>query len=97
MSWYPAVSPDGQAIAFGTGGKLVVVERATRKTLMTWPTQERGLLPGWSPDSRYIMITQWDDPVSPKKYSVLVIDPVTGAVETISENTAPIGWMSEEP
>ncbi len=53
--------------------------------------------PIWSPDSKYIMVTQWDDPVAPKKYSVLVIDPITGATEKISENTAPIGWMISEP
>lgn len=53
--------------------------------------------PIWSPDGRYIMITQWDDPVDPKKYRVLILDPVTGKVTTISENTAPIGWMISEP
>ena len=49
--------------------------------------------PIWSPDGRYIMFTQWDDPAAPKKYNVLVIDTETGNVEKISENTAPIGWM----
>jgi len=53
--------------------------------------------PIWSPDGRYIMITQWDDPASPKKYSVLVVDPVAGSVQKISENTEPIGWMVSEP
>ncbi len=53
--------------------------------------------PIWSPDGKYIMITQWDDSVAPKKYSVLVIDPVTGAAEKISKNTEPIGWMINEP
>lgn len=53
--------------------------------------------PMWSPDGKYLMITQWDDPTSPQNYYVLVIDPVTGAVERISENTAPIGWMISEP
>ncbi len=62
LSWYPAVSPDGQAIAFATGGQLVVVERATRKTLMTWRTPgERGLLPGWSPDGRYVGFGGYDN------------------------------------
>jgi Tol biopolymer transport system component len=53
--------------------------------------------PIWSPDGRYIMITQWDDPVAPHKYYVLVVDTETGFVEKISENTAPIGWMTSEP
>ena len=50
--------------------------------------------PIWSPDGRYIMITRWDDLADPKKYNVLVVHIETGAVEKISENTAPIGWMT---
>jgi hypothetical protein len=53
--------------------------------------------PIWSPDGRYVMITQWDDPADPKKYYVLVVDTETGSVEKISENTAPIGWMVNTP
>ncbi len=53
--------------------------------------------PIWSPDGKYIMITQWDDPASPKNYYVLVIDTLTGVVEKISKNTTPIGWMISEP
>ncbi len=53
--------------------------------------------PVWSPDGRYIVITQWDDPISPKKYYVLVIDIQTGIIKKISENTAPIGLMINEP
>lgn len=52
--------------------------------------------PIWSPDAKYIMIAYWDDPASPKKYSVVVVDPISGAVEKVSENTAPIGWMRNE-
>jgi Tol biopolymer transport system component len=50
----------------------------------------------WSPDGNYIMITTWDDPDNRRNYSVLVVDPLTGAVEEISQNTAPIGWMVKE-
>lgn len=53
--------------------------------------------PIWSPDGEYIIITQWDDPAAPQNYSVLVIDSLTGAMEKISDNTAPIGWMVNEP
>ena len=53
--------------------------------------------PIWSPNGKYIMITQWDDPERPQKYNVLVVDPLTGGVDRISENTAPIGWMVNEP
>ena len=52
--------------------------------------------PIWSPDGRYIMFTQWDDPVAPKGYYVLVVDTLTGAVEKLSENTAPVGWMTND-
>ncbi len=53
--------------------------------------------PVWSPEGRYLMITQWDNPAAPTKYYVVVIDAVTGLTEKISENTAPIGWMVSEP
>jgi hypothetical protein len=52
--------------------------------------------PIWSPDGRYIMITQWDDPATPKGYYVLAIDTETGSIEKVSENTAPIGWMTKD-
>jgi WD40 repeat protein len=52
--------------------------------------------PVWSPDGRYLMITQWDDPAAPKKYYVFVVDIEKGSVERISENTAPIGWMTND-
>ena len=53
--------------------------------------------PIWSPDGKYIMITQWDDPDDRRDYYVLVVDPITGSVEKLSKNTAPIGWMVNEP
>lgn len=53
--------------------------------------------PIWSPDGKYVLFTQWNDPASPQKFYVLVADPVTGAVEKISENTTPIGWMLSDP
>lgn len=49
--------------------------------------------PVWSPDGRYILFTKWDDANSPRNYYVLVVDPITGELENISQNTAPIGWM----
>ena len=53
--------------------------------------------PVWSPDGKYIMFTQWDEADNPGNYYVLVVDPVTGELENISQNTAPIGWMTSEP
>ncbi|PWB76596.1 MAG: hypothetical protein C3F07_03500 [Anaerolineales bacterium] len=49
--------------------------------------------PVWSPDGKYIMFTQWDDVDNPRNFYVLVVDPTTGELENISQNTAPIGWM----
>ncbi len=55
FSWYPAISPDGSRIAFGVQDKLMVVERATGKTLASLATPgEHGLLPCWSPDGRRV-------------------------------------------
>lgn len=55
QSWYPAISPDGKRLAFGRPGALVVVERETGQTVLTWPTPgTRGLLPAWSPDGKRI-------------------------------------------
>ena len=54
-SWYPAVSPDGTRIAYGAREKLHVVECATGKALLTWPTPRCGsLLPAWSRDGSRI-------------------------------------------
>jgi Tol biopolymer transport system component len=52
--------------------------------------------PIWSPGGRYILFTQWHDPKSPKNYDVLVFDPQTGGIRKVSENTSPVGWMSNE-
>jgi len=51
----------------------------------------------WSPDGKYILMSQWDDPEKPKNYYVLAVDPLSGKVDKISKNTAPIGWMIKEP
>jgi len=54
-SWYPAISPDGIAIASGVRGALVVVDRESGEEMLRWPTPgNRGLLPAWSPDGKKI-------------------------------------------
>jgi serine/threonine protein kinase/Tol biopolymer transport system component len=56
---YPAVSPDGTRVAVRHGGRtqwLVVLDVATGEKLMTVSTPDwDGLLPGWSPDGRYLL------------------------------------------
>ncbi len=49
--------------------------------------------PVWSPDGKYLLISQWDNPDAPKSFSVLALNLVSGSVANISKNTAPIGWM----
>ncbi len=55
LSWYPAISPDGSRIAFGTPGTLTVVDRETGRIVASLATPgEGGLLPAWSPDGRQV-------------------------------------------
>ncbi len=55
LSWYPAVSPDGSRIAFGTPGALVIMERETGSQVLKLPTPgARGLLPAWSADGKHV-------------------------------------------
>jgi len=61
-SWYPAISPDGKAIASGVRGALVVVDRESGEEMLRWPTPgNRGLLPAWSRDGRQVGFGGFDD------------------------------------
>ena len=53
--------------------------------------------PIWSPDEKYIMITQWDNFESPSKYYVLVVNLENGNIEKFDENLQPSGWMMSNP
>jgi Tol biopolymer transport system component len=62
QSWYPAISPDGERIAFGRTNALIVMDRETGETVLTWPTPgSRGLLPAWSPDGSRIAFGSFDN------------------------------------
>jgi Tol biopolymer transport system component len=61
-SFYFAVSPDAKRIAFGSREKVEIVDVARREVLLSWPTAgERGTLPGWSPDGRFVAFGGFDD------------------------------------
>jgi Tol biopolymer transport system component len=60
-SQYPAVSPDGSMVAFGTAGKLVIAKARTGEQLWNWPVvNARGLLPAWSPDGKLVGFGGYD-------------------------------------
>lgn len=105
IAFWLQLEEDGQQD--GTQSELAILDVSTRQvtrlciqgisSVAYEPLSMNHPEPIWSPDGRYIMITQWDDPDAPQKYYVLVIDTETGSVEKISENTAPVGWMVNAP
>jgi Tol biopolymer transport system component len=85
-AFYPAISPDETRIAMGEGGVLQIVERATGKVVRELKTPgDRGLLPSWSPDGRWVTFGGFDDSteglrvldVETGKLAVLIKGPVT--------------------
>jgi hypothetical protein len=53
---------DRQQVAFGARGGLEIRECATSRLVRTWPTTgERGLLPAWSPDGRWVAFGGFDN------------------------------------
>jgi len=53
--WYPVVSPDGRHVAYHAVEQLEIVDVETSRIVRTSPLKGwRGLLPGWSPDSRFL-------------------------------------------
>lgn len=90
-------------VADGEQSELAIIDISTRQVTRLCiqgistnaydPWAMRHPEPVWSLDGKYIMFTQWDDANNPRNYFVLVVDPITGEWENISQNTAPIGWM----
>ena len=65
---YPAVSPDGRLVAHHRPGQLVVTEIKSGRNIAKWPIAGwQGLLPGWSPDSKYVGFGSYDSGKSGKK------------------------------
>ena len=94
-------------LADGEQSELAVIDLSTRQVtrlciqgISTNAQKPWAMLhpePVWSPDGKYIMFTQWDDANNPRNFYVLVVDPITGELENISQNTAPIGWVVKGP
>ncbi len=56
-----AVSPDGQSLAAGEGGELVIRDSLTGREKVRWRIEgARGLLPSWSPDGRTVCVGGYD-------------------------------------
>lgn len=54
ISLYPAISPDGSRIAFGSARILKVFDTKTGQLIASLPHGDLALLPGWSPDGRQV-------------------------------------------
>jgi len=104
IAFWLKLKDDGQQR--GTQSELAILEIPTRQVtrlciqgisnIADEPLWMNHPEPIWSPDGRFIMFTQWDDLAAPEGFFVLVVDTETGAVEKISKNTAPAGWMTND-
>ena len=80
LSWYPAVSPDEEQIAFGQQGFLKIVDRATGSVIRQIETPgDRGLLPSWSPDGRWVTFGGFND----SQEGLRVLDVKTGGMAVL--------------
>ena len=79
-AWYFAVSPDQTRVAFGCRGQLEIRERATGRAVATWPMpRERGLLPAWSPDGRWVAFGGFDD----SQLGLCLLEVATGSTRLV--------------
>jgi dipeptidyl aminopeptidase/acylaminoacyl peptidase len=61
LSWYPAVSPDETQVAFCKRNELVIINRESGQIVYSQRTGDRGGLPFWSPDGKYIVYGGFDN------------------------------------
>jgi serine/threonine-protein kinase len=96
----PAISPDGERVAFHTGfGDDIVLHELRRGiTSPAYPTEHRQAFPIWSPDGSRIVFSGQTDDLSVPSLSMLEVDGDSAPVQlcqSISDAQFPSDWSRD--